>query len=396
MNSEDFDKQQKDNDQGVTPPQPQRDNPVPDEPQSEELQSEVPSVSQPKQPKERQEPSQAPEPPSSVPSTPAPSIPESPQVPEAPQQETPQPPQAPQPETSQPVQSPGTPQQDQKTDQMSPQQPQMQEQQSYQQNFQTSDQQYSSDSSDGYSGYVDGLMSALKAPQRLINGLSESIVKALIFIAVNVAVYWGINFVYIFAWIMKYNADVKDNDYKFKFTGEFWGLIFKQVGLTTLYSVGFLFLVAAVILVISMMMKRQGDFSKAFGLVSVFSLNFIAGAVATVFAFLPLFIDDLYKLVTLVNATIVSIVFVYTLVLVIQAIVKNIGLSYIVAVASIVATMLFGIFILSEMIDDFKGYFNVDFGYYTVGSDSLLEIADFGLKNSIDNVFDDYEIDFDY
>ncbi|NTU69332.1 hypothetical protein HGB13_00675 [bacterium] len=266
-------------------------------------------------------------------------------------------------------------------------------------------QMYGSDSGDSFNGYFDGLKSLISTPQRLINGLSQDITKAFIFIGISLGLWAGTNLITEILRTLKMNGSAQKaaEEYadkwgtelemvtKVEINGDWFGNWFKHIGLTSLYAVGFICLIAGVVYVLSLIAKKNSDFIKSFGLTSVLSINFVSAALVSVVALISLYLTDMADFVGLITASISGIAFIYSSVLLIKGVVENVDLSYFVVVCAYVISVVFGLFILGKMIKDYELYFSVDFGRFGSTQSALLETLDRSLADTIENFdIDDY------
>jgi hypothetical protein len=328
-----------------------------------------------------------------------PAQPEMPPMPEAPQPAAPAPevPVAPEPSAPvapEPVSQPQAPAQDYV-------------QPAAQQYYAAPQPAYGSDTGDSFNGYFDGLMSLLSTPQRLINGLSQNITKAFIFIGISLGIWGGTSLVTSVLRVFKMNSSAQktaeefadkygtemDSVVKIELDGKFWGEQFKAISLTALYAVGFILLIAGVVYILSLIGKKTADFNKSFGLTSVLSINFVAQAAVSVISLVSLYWTDASDFIGLITTSIIGIAFIYSSVLLIQGLVDGVGLSYFVVICSYVVSVVFGMFVLGKMIKDYGVYFNVDFGGFGSGQTQLLRTLDSSLSEAIEYLDD---LDFDY
>ncbi len=331
---------------------------------------------------------------------PMPEIPQEPQVPPTP--EAPQPsmsqsevPPMSQASQSEPVQSqvPSMPEQPQQNIMADQNQQQYYQQQYYQQ----PQQQMYGQESFSVGGYIDQVKAFFSRPKDLIDALSQNMTKALIFVGINLGIFSLTTIVIGILGVLKANSSAKkfaeeyDSDPTLiEMNGEFWGEVFKNISLSAVYAIGFLFLLAGVVYVLSMIGQKQADFNKSFGLTSILSLNYLAASATMILGLLSLYITDISEFVSLLNTSVGAIAFIYTSVLLIQGIVDNIGLSYFVTVTVFVVTVVLGTFIMGKMIKGFSTYFNVSFGSF--GNNTGILVSE--LSNSLKDLDDIFDYDF--
>jgi len=250
-------------------------------------------------------------------------------------------------------------------------------------------------------------MSLLSSPQQLINGLSQNITKAFIFIGISLGIWGGTSLITSVLRVFKMNSSSQkaaeefaekygtdmDSVTKIELDGKFWGEQFKSIALTALYAVGFILLIAGVVYVLSLIGKKVADFNKSFGLTSVLAINFVAQAAVSVISLVSLYFTDAADFIGLITTSIIGIAFIYSSVLLIQGLVDGVGLSYFIVICSYVITVVFGMFILGKMIKDYGVYFNVDFGGFGSSQTALLRTVDDSLSDALKYLDD---LDFDY
>lgn len=322
--------------------------------------------------------------------------PVTPQEPEPPQPEIPQPEQS-QPETSPIPPTPETPQSEvNQAGQMQGQvaSPAVDPMQNQQQYYQQPQAQMYGQGAFSVGGYIDQVKAFFSRPKELIDSLSQNMTKSLIFVGINLGVFSLTTIIIGILGVLKANGSARKIAEKYntdptliEMNGEFWGEIFKTISLSAVYVIGFLFLLAGVVYVLSMVGQKQADFNKSFGLTSILSLNYLAASVTMVLGLLSLYITDISEFISLLTISIGAIAFVYTTVLLIQGIVDNIGLSYFVTVTVFVVTVVLGTFIMGKMIKGFGRYFSVSFGSF--GNNTGLLVSELSKSlNDLDDIFD--------
>ena len=104
--------------------------------------------------------------------------------------------------------------------------------------------------------------------------------------------------------------------------GDFFAGLFQNLGLSLLYVAIFMAAIAGIFMIVALIGKKTVAFKDIFSMTSIFSLNFLAIAVSM---FIGLFAGwvsnvDFTSIINLINNVIVSLVFVYAGILIIQGI----------------------------------------------------------------------------
>ncbi len=149
-------------------------------------------------------------------------------------------------------------------------------------------------------------------------------------------------------------------------TGDFWGALFKNFGLSSLYAVIFLAAIAGIIMIFALIAKKDVVFKDILSMSSIFSLNFLAVAVVAVLGLLNVWVinADFNGIMNLIMNLVTSLVFVYAAVLMIQGITTVTGFNLFKSTTIFVASAIILIFICGKMISTFAADFSMSFGGY--------------------------------
>ena len=107
-----------------------------------------------------------------------------------------------------------------------------------------------------------------------------------------------------------------------KLDGDFFGALFKNLGLSTLYVIIFLAAISGIIMIVALISKKTVSFKDIFSMSSIFSLNFLAVSVSLILSLIIGWVGnvDFSSVMYLLSNIVVSLVFVYACILIIQGI----------------------------------------------------------------------------
>lgn len=205
-------------------------------------------------------------------------------------------------------------------------------------------------------GYIEQLKAILINPKSYLDNTADNLKKSIVFIAINLGIMSVVTFITSIIGALK-------SDF---FSGDFlWSLV-KNIGFGAFYALSFLFAIAGIVMVISLVAKKDAKFSSVFSVMSVFSLNFITTAINSVISLVLSWINssDFSNIVFVLVNIIVSIIFVYTCSLIIHGIASMAKFSLLKSTIVYVASTVVLMFVFVKIIDGFPLFFNVSFGQY--------------------------------
>lgn len=241
--------------------------------------------------------------------------------------------------------------------------------------------------------YLDNLLKLVTNPKAFTTKPVESLIKSLIFPLLNLAV---MVLVSVFVRIVTLLTDGSSVELSRKFNGDFWSLLFKNLAMTSLYSIAFIAIIAGVVTIFVLIAKKDHQFKDVVASISVFSLNFLAVAIAAVIGMISVWIKniDFDSFIGLVNNLIISTIFIYTCVIIIVDIIKLTGQNLLKSTAIFVGSTILVTFILGKMITTFGSDFGISFGQYrnsisnSNASQSYLEAITEKVNDTIESMFD--------
>lgn len=236
-------------------------------------------------------------------------------------------------------------------------------------------------------GYVGTLKALMTNPKEYL-GSSQTLVQSIIFSAVNLVVMIVVTMLTTVIAVLTMHTYNGDTTSPFsRLTGDFWGQIFKSAGLSSLYAALFLFAVAGIVLVVSLIKKRQPSFNDTMSISSIFSLNFLAVALASIVGLLAVWINntDFSSIILLISSMITGLVFIYSMILIVQGVSDISGLSLITSVALVVVSTALLIFVGGKIVKGLTSDINVSFGGYNNSVSSAVNIMT-ALRNSFDSL----------
>jgi len=175
-----------------------------------------------------------------------------------------------------------------------------------------------------------------------------------------------------------------------KLSGEFFGELFKNLGLSALYVVIFLAAISGIIMVVALISKKTVAFKDIFSMSSIFSLNFLAVSVSLVFSLIAGWVNniDFSSIIYLLSNIVVSLVFVYACILIIQGINQVSGFNIFKSTAIYVVSIILMAFIFGKVIKTFPNDFSISFGSY---SNSALNSGSYSsFTSSLEKAIEDF------
>jgi len=229
---------------------------------------------------------------------------------------------------------------------------------------------YATEYSGGTSGYLETLKAIVTKPQEYFSNEPNSFLKSLIFPVINLVVMLVVLIItsiisIVTAPIPTYLSDTVSPFSKL--TGDFWGELFKNAGLSALFAVIFLAAIAGIIYLSALIAKKNVSYNYVLSICSIFSLNFLAGAVVSIIALLNVWVSnaDFNSIISQIIYLITSLVFVYAIVLIIQGVNQLTGFSLAKSTVIIIASSIIILFIGGKIVKEFPANFNVSFGGYS-------------------------------
>lgn len=206
-------------------------------------------------------------------------------------------------------------------------------------------------------GFISQLKSIFSNPKEYFDSTALDLKKSIIFVAINLGIMSVATM--ITSLITTLSSSGFSGDY-------FWELL-KGISLCALYVSAFLFAISGIIMVASLIAKKDAKFSSVFSIISVFSLNFIAVSLASTINLLSNWINsaDFLSILSLITNIIVSLVFIYTCSLIIHGIASTTKFNLFKSTLIYIVSTIVLVFLFSKMIDTFPIYFSISFGQYS-------------------------------
>jgi hypothetical protein len=244
------------------------------------------------------------------------------------------------------------------------------------------------------SGYFNTLKMLFTDPKSFFDNPPANFVHSLIFPAINLGVMVLVVFLTKIIATLTYSipTSIYNTDAPTGFarlTADFWGETFKSFGLGFLYAAIFLFAIAGIMMIFALISRKTTTFKDIFAMGSIFSLNFLAVAITSIIGLLIVWITnaDFVSIVGLVNNLIISLVFVYAGVLIIQGISTVTAFNFFKSTAIYVLSTILLVFIMGKVIKTFPNDFGISFGQYSNGSSVNLISIDSVLNSSLNSIF---------
>lgn len=226
--------------------------------------------------------------------------------------------------------------------------------------------------------YFTKVKSIFMNPKSVQDAAPSSIKDSLIFTAMNLGV---MSVVMLITSMITYAVSSSPD-----FSGEYFGELFKGIFLSILFACIFLSAITGIIYIITLIAKKVTKFSDLFSVISLFSLNFLAVATAAIIGVLLVWLTDVEVLsfVAMLKSLVTSLVFVYTMILIINGIVKTTNFNLFISCLIYVIPSIIFVFIMGKIISTFPIYFSLSFGNYGGVSDSVSSALN-ALKNLMES-----------
>ena len=208
------------------------------------------------------------------------------------------------------------------------------------------------------SGYLGSLKKLFTNPTEFIKELSAKIDNTIIFVLINVAIMFVIQFLTSIIGSVSGKVDI---------TGKYlWQIVSAQL-YTALSAIIFVGIVALIVFVAGKISQKRSSFADSLAVSSVFSLNFLAISVTAVLGLFTIWIPSIAQFVILLTTITTGLAMVYSTVILIQALVQLYQYSYLRAVLIYVTSSIVLTFLVSQLFTTFSLYFSVNFGSVSGG-----------------------------
>ena len=241
------------------------------------------------------------------------------------------------------------------------------------------------------SGYFGTLKSLFTNPTAFFDSPPASWLQALLFPVINLAIMLLVQFFVVLLSVLTMPRPEGSKGSNFDtLTGDFWGQLFKGLGLSALYAVIFIAAIAGIIYIFTLIARKDTSYRDILSMGSIFSLNFLAVAVTSLIGLLNVWITsaDFVSIVNQITGLVTSLVFVYATVLIIQGIASVTSFNMIKSTAIFVVSMALIVFITGKIVQDLpkNGDFSIDFGGYSNSISKTTQIVN-SLKSSLDSLY---------
>ena len=231
--------------------------------------------------------------------------------------------------------------------------------------------------------YINTLKTLFTNPKAFFDNPPATLAKSLIFPGINLAIMAIIS---IITQIIS-ALTIKTVLVSVTVDADFFGTLFKNLGLSALYIAIFLAAIAGIIMVFALISKKTVTFKDIFSMSSIFSLNFLALAVSLIIGLFAGWVGniDFYSITGLISNIVVSLVFVYAGILIIQGINEVSGFNIFKSTAIYVVSIIMMAFIFGKMITTFYADFSISFGQYS--NSSFISSKAIQVEQQIDNIY---------
>lgn len=228
-------------------------------------------------------------------------------------------------------------------------------------------------------GYFNTLKTLFTNPKAYFDNPPANILQSIIFPAINLGFMMLVLFMTTLISVLTINNEEGSSPFD-KLTGEFWGQLFKSIGLSSLYIALFLAIIAGIIYVFALVAKRSAEYKDILSMNSIFSLNFLAVAVSAIVKLAFSWVDsaDFSSVITMICGLLTSLVFVYAAVLIIQGISEVTQFNFFKSTAIFVVSSVLIVFIAGKIVTDIpaNGDFGLSFGGYSNSVSKTSDVLD--------------------
>lgn len=241
-------------------------------------------------------------------------------------------------------------------------------------------------------GYFNTLKTLFTNPKSFFDNPPTTFLQSIIFPAINLVIMLLVLLVTtIISTLTTYNTEgTSPFD---KLNGDFWGQLFKSVGLSALYVVLFLAVIAGIIYVFALIAKKSANYKDILSMSSIFSLNFLAVSVTAIIGLAFSWVDnaDFSSVIGMISGLIASLVFVYATVMIIQGISSVTEFNLFKSTAIFVVSSLLVVFIAGKIVTDLPkdGDLGLSFGNYSNSVTKTNEIVNSlkALQNTLNSLY---------